>query len=506
MNPPPAYRGLHAYYGDLHNHCNISYGHGDLEEAYANARLQLDFASVTGHAHWPDMPPAEGRLNYLVEYHRRGFERLASVWDRVQNTTEAFHEEHRFVSFLSFEWHSMRHGDYCVYYKGARGEIIRAPDIASMRRELSVLAGRGVDAMMIPHHICYLQGYRGINWEDFDERFSPVVEMLSMHGCAEDDDAPRPYLHSMGPRDGRSAMIQGLLAGKKFGIIGSTDHHSAHPGSHDHGRLAVWARELTRDGIWEAIRSRRTYALTGDRIALAFSLNGKPMGSSLRPCQERTAEVTVTGGAPLDYVDLVRNGEAIARRSAAEAPRREAPDFKGKVTLSVGWGESARASDWRVSFGVREGRLLGVEPRFSGEESVSPQAEDLASYQVSSWKRSGDDEVQFETRTSPNPNTRTDRTQKFTLEIQGNGRTQVVASINGQDLAYSLSELRQGPRTGYLDGFVSEAFQLSRAIPEGEYQWSWQVDDRGETDGRDFYYVRVRQKNDQWAWSSPIWV
>ena len=22
----------------------------------------------------------------------------------------------------------------------------------------------------------------------------------------------------------------------------------------------------------------------------------------------------------------------------------------------------------------------------------------------------------------------------------------------------------------------------------------------------DFYYVRVRQKNDQWAWSSPIWV
>ena len=506
MSVSPAFRGLRVYYGDLHNHCNISYGHGDLEDAYANARLQLDFASVTGHAHWPDMPPAEGRLGYLVEYHRRGFERLASIWNRVQEITERHHEEHRFVSFLSFEWHSMRHGDYCVYYKGSRGEIIRAPDIVSMRRELSELARRGVDAMMIPHHICYLEGYRGICWEDFDERFSPVVEVLSMHGCAEDDDAPRPYLHSMGPRDGRSSMIQGLLAGEKFGIIGSTDHHSAHPGSHDHGRLAVWAGELTRDGIWEAIQSRRTYALTGDRIELTFSLNGAPMGSILSPSRDRSAEVAETGGAPLDYVDLVKNGRVIARRSASDDPRDGSPGFRGKVTLAVGWGEAARPTDWRVRFGVRDGRLLGVEPRFSGEESVSPQARDLASYQVSSWSRVGDHEVRFTTRTSPNSNTRTDGTQKFTLEIEGDGHTRVGAEINGRELSYSLAELRQGPRSGYQGGFVSEAFQLSRAIPEAEYHWSWQAEDRAEADSSDFYYVRVRQKNDQWAWSSPIWV
>jgi hypothetical protein len=301
-------------------------------------------------------------------------------------------------------------------------------------------------------------------------------------------------------------MIHGLISGKKFGIIGSTDHHSAHPGSHDHGRLAVWASELTRDGIWEAIQSRRTYALTGDRIELTFSVNGAPMGSSLPPCEERVAEVTVTGGAPLDTIDLVKNGAAIARRSASELQPPDAPDFKGKVTLAVGWGEAAHASDWQVRFGVREGRLLGVEPRFCGEESVSPQADDLTSYQISRWNRSGDDEVEFTTRTSPNPNTRTDRTQKFTLEIEGDGRTQLVARINGQHLAYSLSELRQGPRTGYLGGFVSEAFQLSRAVPEAEYRWSWRLKDRADFDSRDFYHVRVRQKNDQWAWSSPIWV
>ena len=36
----------------------------------------------------------------------------------------------------------------------------------------------------------------------------------------------------------------------------------------------------------------------------------------------------------------------------------------------------------------------------------------------------------------------------------------------------------------------------------------WIDDSAGTSDGRerDYYYVRVRQKNDQMAWSSPIWV
>jgi len=51
--------------------------------------------------------------------------------------------------------------------------------------------------------------------------------------------------------------------GHRFGLIGSTDHHSAHPGSHGHGRVAAWASELTRDGIWKAFLARRVYAPIG---------------------------------------------------------------------------------------------------------------------------------------------------------------------------------------------------------------------------------------------------
>jgi hypothetical protein len=506
VSRPAAYRDLDLFYGDLHNHCGISYGRGSLEEAYTNARLQLDFASVTGHAHWPDMPVGESRLEYLVEYHRRGFERLASMWDGVQETTQRFHEDGRFVSFLSFEWHSMRHGDYCVCYKGSRGEIIRAPDLEALRSELGALAQRGGHAILIPHHIGYRAGYRGIAWDTFDERLSPVVEIVSMHGCAEDGDAPRPYLHAMGPRDGRSSMLHGLLAGRRFGIIGSTDHHSAHPGSHGHGRCAVWASELSRDGIWEALQSRRTVALTGDRIEVAFAVNGAPIGAALDSSPDRTLEVAVTGGGPLDCIEIIKNGAVLARRSEPTAPERETQEFRGKLALAVGWGERPGPTDWEVVFGVTGGRLLGVEPRFAGEASMAPLHGSPERYQVSSWERIGDRAVRFRTRTWRNPTPSTDGTQKLALEIEGDAGTQVIASVNGREAAYPLSALRQGPRAGYLGGFVSEAYQLSRAVPRSEYDWSWTLDDRGEAGATDFYYVRVRQKNDQWAWTSPVWI
>ena len=38
------------YWGDLHSHCSISYGHGTVDQTLARARQQLDFCSITGHA------------------------------------------------------------------------------------------------------------------------------------------------------------------------------------------------------------------------------------------------------------------------------------------------------------------------------------------------------------------------------------------------------------------------------------------------------------------------
>ncbi len=71
------------YWGDLHNHCSISYGHGTVQQALMRARQQLDFCSVTGHAFWPDMPTDRDVYAEIIDYHNEGFATLARNWERL---------------------------------------------------------------------------------------------------------------------------------------------------------------------------------------------------------------------------------------------------------------------------------------------------------------------------------------------------------------------------------------------------------------------------------------
>jgi Protein of unknown function (DUF3604) len=499
-----AYADLHPYFGDLHNHCSIGYGHGTIEDSFDNARLQLDFACVTAHSYWPDIPESDERLARVVAYHQKGFQRAADEWDHFRSVVEANNEPGRFVTFLGFEWHSMFYGDHHVLFKSPRGEIIRAANLDEMRRALREFARQGVDGILFPHHIGYKQGYRGINWDTFDSEFSPVVEIMSMHGASESDEAPYPYLHTMGPRDWKSTLQYGLAQGKIVGVVGSTDHHSAHPGSYGHGRLGVWADALTRDGIWEALRARRTYALTGDSIRLAFAINDRPMGSVLAGSRERGIELDVQGGDEIDYIELLHNNRVIRRWNPNDFA--SFPLWPVKVHFEVGWGERNDMVDWQVELQVVDGQLVGVEPRFRGHEIVAPQATEEAKYVFSAWNRVGESGVRFSTRTWGNPTTTTASTQGMCLAIAGDERTTIQANINGRVDVVKLSELLTGSRAGYLGGFLTPCYYFHRAVPRRRYEAHLQFQHLSDSKTPDWYYVRVRQKNNQYAWSSPIWV
>jgi hypothetical protein len=504
-----AYEALTAYYGDLHSHCAVGYGHGSLQDAFQNARLQLDFASVTVHAHWPDIPAGEGRLAGLVDYHQRGFRKASDAWAHVEQVVDAHHQPGQFVTFLGHEWHSNQYGDHNLYFNGSRGEILRAASLDEMRQALRKLEEEGIEALLIPHHIGYKQGYRGINWEAFSPEWSPVVEIMSMHGASESPNAPYPYLHTMGPRDWQSTYQYGLAQGHVAGAIGSSDHHSAHPGSYGHGRMAVWAGSLSRRAIWEAIKARRTYALTGDRIRLAFSVNGALMGAVLPPSHQRRISIAVEGGNALDYVEVLHNNRIIHRANAHEqlpAGRQRAYAAPLKTHFEVGWGEKGKNVDWQVELKIENGQLLEIEPRFRGHDIVAPQDGEEESYAFSQWERAGDHGLRFSTRTWGNPTTTTSSTQGIGLKIQGDASTRIAAEINGERASLSLAGLVAGPQAGYLGGFLTPAYCFHRAVPGPEYTCDIEFSHEADSRTRDWYYVRVRQLNGEWAWSSPIWI
>jgi hypothetical protein len=362
--------------------------------------------------------------------------------------------------------------------------------------------------MLLPHHIGYRQGYRGINWAAFAPEFSPVVEIMSMHGCAESADAPRPYLHTMGPRNWESTYQYGLAQGYIVGVKGSTDHHSAHPGSYGHGRLSVWAEALTREAIWDAIYARRTVALTGDNIEVDFTLNGAPLGSVLLANAERNLAVTVKGGSAIDYVEVLHNNRILERldRHHLVATADDSCVQPVRIHFEVGWAERNEDVDWDVQLAVEQGELLAVEPRFRGHEVVAPAAEEAASYAFSRWSQPDAQSVHFVTRTWGNPSTTTPSTQGVCLTVRGDRNTTLHATINGQDVRVPLPRLVEGPYSGYLGGFLTPCYAFQRAIPQAEATASLQLTHTVASRSRDWYYVRVRQTNDQWAWSSPIWV
>ena len=118
--------------------------------------------------------------------------------------------------------------------------------------------------------------------------------MYSRHGLAESDQGDYPYLHDMGPRQWEGTIQYGLELGNKFGIMASTDQHSGYPGSYGDGRIGVLAPSLTRDAIWEALRTRHVCAATGDKILIDFRLNDAFMGDVVRG-NSRRIYLNVTG-------------------------------------------------------------------------------------------------------------------------------------------------------------------------------------------------------------------
>jgi len=149
---------------------------------------------------------------------------------------------------------------------------------------------------------------------------------------------------------------------------------------------------------------------------------------------------------------------------------------------------------------------LRVEPRFRGREVVSPvEGDDSATgFYESNWRQLDDRHVRFETVTRSNPNNATNASQGLCLEVEMPGDGIIRATLNGKSDTRSLLQLVEGARTGHLGGIDSPAYRFHRAPLPHEFKWSFDWTDLGK--GEDNYYLRVRQTNDQWAWSSPVFL
>ncbi len=316
---PPVAAAHTVYFGDLHVHTGEEHGSGRtcglgaLDENYEYARdvAGLDILGIADH---------DWQLKDQDDWNQR----------MAQN--DEWNEDGRFVVIPAYEWTSATYGHRNVYYRDTGwpyfdnspgpGHNKISADANSPADLWDSLRECGAKALTIAHHPS--TGFFPVDWSYMDPEFDRLVEVYSTWGSSEYLGSPFPGYAS--DRHAGLGALDALKLGHRLGMMASSDGHDGNPGNanwshrqaHIHHRLgsgfiAVLADELTREAIWDAMYARRCYATTGTRIVLSFTVNGAIMGSEITAPdgEARVIEAHVTGTAPLDHLELVKDGEVV---------------------------------------------------------------------------------------------------------------------------------------------------------------------------------------------------
>lgn len=315
----------------------------------------------------------------------------------------------------------------------------------------------------------------------------------------------------MGPRNFEGTMLYGLNQGHKFGVIGSTDQHAGYPGSYGDGLIAVIAPANTRDAIWEAMEKRHVYCVTGDKIKLDFRINEAIMGDEIKG-NKRKISVKVEGQNFIDYMDIIKNGKRLVRVDGPFSNEKIDKDVvRAKIKVEFGWNRFDEPVHWQGNLSLSEGTIHQVTPCFRGAAFTAPQKDkigktDLHGTLVNRILEQSDQKVVLDMYTTKNPNTLTPATQAVILDVTMPKNAKLTADFNGKKFEYTMEQLLNGTYSNFMIGWLSEAIQFHRAALEQAYTIEYEMTDNEVEQDTDYYYVRVRQRDNNWAFSSAIWV
>ena len=448
------------FWGDLHGQSEETVGTNPVSSYFRFAReaALVDFAGHQGN----------------------DFQITEAVWQEIRAQANTQYDPGRFVTFVGYEWsaNTPLGGDHNVYYPGEDGPLHRSshvliPDKSDSDTDCTHVTElydtlRGQDVLLLPH----VGGrYANLNWHD--PELEPLVEVYSEWGEFE------------------WFLREALEKGYRVGFTAGSDDHKGRPGAAPPGSgsfgvygglTCIYASELTREGLWEALKSRRCYGTTGQRILLDVTADGKPMGSALQASQPPEIAVKVIGTAPIEQVDIFRGLEQIY--TFPETTERADDQIR------IAWsGQRIRARNrlvrWDGSLEIDEGQIIEAEgyafdTPSEGIEEVTDQAV--------SWQSvtTGDADgviLKLDAQPKTTLNFKTPVLNR-TLSFQEIYDSPVVVEVGGIDMKVVFERLPLGVREE-----VAFTFRAA-ALPAGCHP----------------YWVRVLQTDGAKAWASPIYV
>jgi len=302
--------GARIRWGDPHVHTVLSDCHPDrcrsLNFCYAAARwfTGLDWVAAADHV-------SNGRCT-------------PGKWREQIAVSELFDDPPEFVTLPAFEasFKGGAGGDNNVYMRRWPDRFVEDYEngsVASVCRELSQMLKPGAEFFVVPHHTTRTGKHGEIAPDIYPGAdLMPALEVYSKWGASEYRGNPDP-LHKV--HEGPAYAVDLLEQGFRFGFIAGTDSHATIPAGfgNDHldrlpGLTAVFAENLTRDAVFDAIRTRNTYAASLERVYLDVRVSDTAPGGLIswpHPAASRRIEVVAAARSDIATIELVRNGRTV---------------------------------------------------------------------------------------------------------------------------------------------------------------------------------------------------
>ena len=452
------------YWADLHGQSVIGCGARSIDAYYAHAR---DFAAVDAASHQANC--------FLVSN---------AEWQETQDSTRRQQLPARFVTLLGVEWSgaSSVGGDHNLYFPGDAAPLRRCShefvaDKSDVATDLAHVEDvyrhyRATDTLVAVH-----VGGRTADLAWHAPDLDRLIEVHSTHATSE------------------WFLFDALRRGYRMGVIAGSDGVDGRPGNSHPGHLgvrnvrggltAILAGALTRDAIWQALKDRRCYATTGERILLAFGTDDARMGDSVAwRGAPPPFDIRVEGTAPIERIDLFRDADCIASVDL----------FAGRPAsnrVRIGWqGASAQGNwqrarmDWSGGLRIERARIMDVAAWAFDTPDEGIAAHDASSVRWRSVTAGDFDGV--------------------VLTLDDVAAAEIAFVTAPMTFRMSFASLADG--SCRLDAHGPERTVEVRRLPSEmpAVSFAERLVDPSPLPGRHAYWVRVRQADGAFAWSTPI--
>lgn len=460
---------LELFWGDVHSgQTEIGCGSGTVAESYAFGRdcAGLQFITHQSNDHYVTLDD----------------------WAHVREVTDDFYEPGVYVPILGCEWSPFTKdgGDRNVLYgydepvlrrsdrffredvPDPEPDVPQAPAFHEAFRDLDVLVNIHV-------------GGRMTNLDWYEQKIEKLCETHSTHGTVE------------------WFFMDALSRGYKVGLTAGTDGVMGRPGACHPGRRLIrnlrngltglYAKELTREAVWEALHARRTFATTGERIRLLFQVNDTDMGSEITTDGSPKISFQVEGTKPVERVDLFRGIEVINSWTVSPPVVQE----ENSTLLRVLWGGTERKGtarlqrvDWTGSLSVTGGSVELIEP-------INFQSYDDAA------TLTGDDRIEWSNKSAGNA-------AGILIRVTGDDSTELSFESTPTTFKVSLSDVQNADHRVDAGGVGRFALIGPPPNANGPTTFELETTDEEAVTGEFPYWIRVTQIDQSLAWSSPVYV